>query len=430
MFYVAERERRAFTAYLHQLTQQAEGPLQWEMWLHPPRAVPVCVLVTAAPSLSNDRPSGLRWTLQDITRRKQGEEELRAEKEFADSLFEMAEAVTLVLDHTGRIVRLNSYLCTLIGSRRSELVGRAFTNLLVPEDQPSAQQALDQLANGGTHAHGVHCLHTADGRTRTLAWSARILAAGSSGNESILFVGNDVTDLQEAQQRALQAERLAAIGQMSAGLAHECRNALQRSQSCLAVLALRLEGHPDLLELLDKVQQAQDDLHRQFEDVRAYASPIHLELRRCNLATVWRQAWEDLAVVREDKGSFLLVEETVGVDLECLASPFHLRQVFRNLFENALVAGGAVPCVTVHATPTAIDGHSAIEVAIQDNGPGFAEEERRRAFEVFFTTKVRGTGLGLAICKRIIEAHGGRIAVGESATPGAVLLLTVPRRPI
>src|SRR5271165_4957489 len=96
---------------------------------------------------------------------------------------------------------------------------------------------------------------------------------------AILTIGQDITYLKQAQQQALQAERLAAIGQMVAGLAHESRNALHRSQVCLEMLALEVEDRPEALNLIARLQMAQDDLYHLFEDVRSYAAPIHLEVR-------------------------------------------------------------------------------------------------------------------------------------------------------
>ncbi|HEV3258225.1 MAG TPA: PocR ligand-binding domain-containing protein, partial [Gemmataceae bacterium] len=107
--------------------------------------------------------------------------------------------------------------------------------------------------------------------------------------------------LEEAQKKTLQAERLAAIGEMVAGLAHEGRNALQRSQACLEMLCLRLQGQPEALSLLGRVQKAQDDLHSLYDEVRGYAAPMHLEPRACNLAEVWREAWADLGTAREGR---------------------------------------------------------------------------------------------------------------------------------
>jgi PAS domain S-box-containing protein len=436
LFFVAKPDQRFFADKLYLLTSQAENRLQWEAMIDPPRGSRISVLVTAASAPVLEEPTTIHWMLRDITRRKKAEETLHRERDFADGLIEMAEAVILVVDAGGRLVRTNPYLRTLTGARVGELEDQLLTDLAVAEDRPSVCVLLDRFASGERRVRGVHRLRSGrEGRTRTVAWSGRLIG-GPGGESLILIVGNDVTELQEAQQRALQAERLAAIGQMAAGLAHESRNALQRIQACLALLGFRLAGQSENLELLARAQKAQDDLRRLYDDVREYAAPIQLDLRCCRLDEVWRQAWEDIAPLREGKDAVLVEEQTGGVDLECLASPFHLEQVFRNLFENALAAassnpspvGRGGPRITVRCTAVQLDGREAIQVAVQDNGPGFAEEERKRAFEVFFTTKVRGMGLGLAICKRIIEAHGGRIEVGDSPEPGALLLITLPRR--
>jgi signal transduction histidine kinase len=228
--------------------------------------------------------------------------------------------------------------------------------------------------------------------------------------------------LEEAQKKALQAERLAAIGQLVTGLAHESRNALQRSQACLTMLELRIQDRPEALSLLRRLQNAQDDLHRLYENVREYAAPIQLHPRLCDLAQVWREAWADLVPQAE------LREDTGGLDLRCLADPFQLKQLFRNLLDNALHAAEGPVRVTICCGPTEIEGVHALQVAVRDNGPGISEVLKHRVFEPFFTTKARGTGLGLAICKRIVEAHGGRIVVGDDSTAGAEMLVTLPWR--
>src|SRR5262249_58461376 len=122
--------------------------------------------------------------------------------------------------------------------------------------------------------------------------------ASDPGQATLLLTGQDVTALREAQQKALQAERLAAIGQMVAGLAHESRNALQRSQACLSLLELRLRDQPEALDLLGRLQQAQDDLHRLYEGVRHYAAPIRLDRRVCDLARAWRESRADVPPLR------------------------------------------------------------------------------------------------------------------------------------
>jgi signal transduction histidine kinase len=256
---------------------------------------------------------------------------------------------------------------------------------------------------------------------RFVTWSARSMGGG------LLLIGQDVTALQDAQRQAVQQERLAAIGEMAAGLAHESRNALQRSQACLSILSLRLKDQPEFLELLQRAQKAQDDLRRLYEDVRSYAITPRLEIQSCDLRRTWREAWADLGDVPDAQGADL--RENVGCDdLSCPADPFLLKQVFRNLLENCLTCGASPVHIVIRCRETPPDRREAIRVSIHDNGPGFPAGDRHRLFDPFFTTKHRGTGLGLAICKRIIDAHDGHIEVGEGLGPGAEVVITLPRR--
>ena len=221
-------------------------------------------------------------------------------------------------------------------------------------------------------------------------------------------------------QQILQNERLAAIGQMMTGLAHESGNALARSQSCLEMLSWEVEDRPDALDLIARIQKAQDHLKHLYEEVRGYAAPLKLDRDVWDLAYVWRQAWEHLALQRQGRDANLR-EEPCGLNLKCAVDQFRLEQVFRNILDNALAACPDPVRIEVHCAEAEIDGHAAVRVAVRDNGPGLSPEQRDKIFEPFFTTKTKGTGLGMAIAKRIVEAHGGQIAVGSgvrSQEPG------------
>jgi signal transduction histidine kinase len=239
-------------------------------------------------------------------------------------------------------------------------------------------------------------------------------------------VAERTVQLQEAQKNALQAERLAAVGEMVTGLAHESRNALQRIQAGLTLLGYRLQGQPNALSLLDSIQKAEDDLHRLFEEIRDYAAPIRLEPRSGTLTEVWREAWADLEAVRAGREAELR-EEADGTDLQCVVSFFHLKQVFRNLLHNALGAARDPVQIVIRCAAAEVHGQEAVRIAVRDNGPGFRGEQQEKAFEPFFTTKAKGTGLGLAICKRIVLAHGGSIEVSKDGGLGAEIIILLPR---
>ncbi len=233
-------------------------------------------------------------------------------------------------------------------------------------------------------------------------------------------------ELKQAQERALQSERLAAIGQMVTGLAHESGNALARSQACLEMLGWEVGDRPEAVSLIARVQKAHDDLQHLYEDVRNYAAPLKLDQEDWDMGYIWRQAWENLSLKRQGKDA-TLSEEIQDVNLHCFVDHFSMEQVFRNLFENSLAACGNSVDIIIKATDARLGERSALRLAVRDNGPGFTPEQRQRIFEPFFTTKVKGTGLGMAITKRIIETHRGQIEVGLSSGRGAEIVITVPR---
>ena len=231
--------------------------------------------------------------------------------------------------------------------------------------------------------------------------------------------------LEAANARMLQSERLAAIGQMMTGLVHESRNALQRSEACLEMLNLNLQGQADSLDLVARVQKAQRKLYELFEEVRSYAAPIKLQRAEQDLREVLEETWDNLVWTRQGrKVAFQL--PVADPSPRCSVDASRLEQVFRNIFENSLAA--CVDPVRIEVTwqPTTFDGRPAWQLAIADNGPGLTPEQRQKIFEPFFTTKPTGTGLGMAISKRIIDEHDGQIAVSESFAQGTEIVITLP----
>jgi signal transduction histidine kinase len=227
-------------------------------------------------------------------------------------------------------------------------------------------------------------------------------------------------------KRVVEAERLAAIGEAMAGLTHESRNALARSQANLRRLSRRLKDRPELLELIEAALAAQDDVQRLFEDVRQYAAPLRLRCEETDIRQLILEAWDKLALERAGRDARLFAEPN-GIDLICQVDCFTLRNAFRNILENALAACEDPMRLEVTFQAVQLGGFPALQVSLCDNGPGFPPETVDSAFKAFHTTKTHGTGLGLAIVKRTVEEHGGRVALGTSPAQGAEIILTLPR---
>lgn len=383
--------------------------------------------VNASPICDDGVLKGAVVIYRDITERKGAEEELRRQRDLAEGLLDAAPAVVVLLSPEGHILRYNHFAEDLTGYRAEEVLGHDFIETLVPQrDQGRIREVfrrtVDHVGTSGT----ANLIVTKSGREREIRWSHRILKDAEARNVGMLAIGQDITDLKEAQERALRAERLAAIGEMVAGLAHESRNALQRSQACLEMLALHVQDRPKAIELIDRLQQAQDHLHHLYEDVRGYAAPIRLDRRSCRISEIWREVWADLKPQWAGRTASI-VESGEPPDQRCVVDPFRLKQVLYNILENALSACPDPVKVEVSCSPIQLDGVPYIRIAIRDNGPGLTRGDRERIFEPFYTTKTKGTGLGMAIARRIIEAHGGQIAVGETRGRGAEILITLPQ---
>ena len=229
----------------------------------------------------------------------------------------------------------------------------------------------------------------------------------------------DITE----RKRAEQSLRLAAVGEMLTGIAHESRNALQRIQVATDVLQDEVGESAHVMGPIGGIQAAAEDLQALLEEVRSFSAPIKLDLSESNLAKVWQQSWTNFSSVHKEV-ELSLCDDTDGVNLDCMIDERRIRQVFCNLFENAVAA-----CEdSLHVEIACSEQKDSVLIRIRDNGCGLSPEVQQSIFEPFFTTKSKGTGLGMPIVKRIIEAHGGKIRVGNECQEGAEFIIELPRQ--
>lgn len=327
-------------------------------------------------------------------------------------------------DPAGRYLVVNRPFEALAHRRSAEVVGKTDTDLLLPPIMGPLDKHDRSVLEQGQTVETEETVEFEDG-PRTFLTVTFPMLDPAGHIYAIGGISTDITALKQAQRRALQAERLAAIGQMITGLAHESRNALQRSQACLEMLAYRLEDRPDTLDLAAGIQDANDDLQRLFEEVRCYASPLIIERRDCRLREVLHEAWSHLEWTLRGRDAGLV--ESGSDDDHCQADATRMVQVFRNVLDNSLAACHDPVVITVEWSGADLAGQAALRVAIRDNGPGFSAQQRHNLFEPFYTTKTQGTGLGMAIARRIVEVHGGSIAVGAEGGPGAEIVILLPK---
>ena len=400
----------------------------WELWLS----------VTARPVVDDD--GGVHGGVavwRDFTERKQAERELRDSEALYHSLVENLPMCVFRKDQTGRFVFANSRFCELLKRSPGEVIGKTDFDFYPPALAQKYQNDDQRVMREGGVFEDVEEHRFQDGEPLFVEVRKSVVHDSQGGVLGLQCTFWDVTarirsqhEREEMQRKILQSERLAAIGQMVAGVAHESRNALQKIECCTQLLRWRLNGSADgeAGELISDIQQAENRLLRLFEDLRGFASPLRLECRRCNVSEVVRKAWENVISLAADQ-SATLTEQNKNQNLHTYADPFQLEQVFRNLFENSLAACQRDARVTVEYSTAKDNGRSVLGITIGDNGPGLSPEAEARIFEPFFTTKTQGTGLGTAIVHRIVEAHHGRVELGSNCEQGAQFHILLPTEP-
>jgi signal transduction histidine kinase len=316
--------------------------------------------------------------------------DLERSEERHRELVESVPAFVIALDQNGRITTWNRELERVTGYPRAEKLGTNGTALVTSDGRP---QDLPLKAGGA----------------RKVRWS-RAEAAGTEGEAApgIYAVGIDVTDEDEMLRRLLRAERLAAVGTMAAGLAHEVRNPLNSASLQLTVLERRLErgeAAATTVPIAHIIKSEIERLDRLVRDFLAFAKPSPIDRRPVDVAAL-------LAAVAgliepEAEANHVAVAVEAAAELPMVSGDSErLRQVLLNLTRNATEAmherGGRLVL-------RARAAGRCVELDVADDGPGFSEA--LPVFDAFFTTKDQGTGLGLSLVHRIVADHGGTIRV-------------------
>lgn len=238
--------------------------------------------------------------------------------------------------------------------------------------------------------------------------------------------------LELAQEEARRSERLAALGQLSAGLAHEIRNPLGVIKGSAEMLTQKLgQSNPLATELAGYISSETNRLSALVTRFLDFARPLHAELARQSITTVLDRALNDVAILW--KGAAVRVEREYEANLPELPLDENLaEQAFVNIVQNAYdamgsvvngnVSGGGVLRVSVKKSQGGRDG---IEVRIEDTGPGIPAALREQIFNPFVTTKKTGVGLGLSIVSKIMDGHRGSIRI-EGGEGGACFVLFFP----
>jgi len=361
------------------------------------------LLVGALSSFLADQVQGARSQLL------RSETRLEALEAIYSAVVRSIASGILTLGEDGRITYLNPAAEHLTGVTDRAARGQPLPTLL-PELAASISRPRER---GRPEVR----LRAHDGRDRILGYATAPLAGGASG-QVILF--QDLTELRQMEEAVRRADRLAVVGGLAAGLAHEIRNPLASMCGSIEVLGASpgLDGKER--QLMNVVRGEAERLEALVREFLSFARPTSPTFEALDGARVISETVELFRREIAERGIDLVLRAETPVWVR--ADPGQLRQVLWNLLGNAAeatAAGGRVE-VRIHRQA----GEGVLEVT--DSGHGIAEQDLERIFDPFFTTKERGTGLGLAIVHRIVEAHSGHLSVWSEVGVGSTFRIALP----
>ena len=349
----------------------------------------------------------LEGRLQELDRELEAKNrELALTSDYLSSIMESMSDGVIAIDTQGVVTTFNRAASHVLGYDARDAVGHSFMDVFGREF----------AASSGRHTRE---LRAKDGRTVQVNECDSPLFDRSLRRIGTVKVFQDQTEIEMLRTRLQHQDRLAAIGQLAATVAHEIRNPLGGIRGFAALLARDIDQKDPRARLVEKVLEGSKALERVVTELLEFTRPLQLQLQNVPLREIVESAF---AYVDIDSNAIAIKNE-VDQATRVAADADKLRQVLLNIIINAkqsMIQGGSIRAAS-------ISNDGWVELRVIDTGCGMDEQQREQIFSPFFTTKEKGTGLGLAIAAKIVEAHGGRISAESAPGAGSTFTITLPR---
>jgi PAS domain S-box-containing protein len=343
-------------------------------------------------------------------------------KALADVNFAIDQsAIVATTDTRGRITSVNDRFCEVSKYSREELIGqdhRILNSAFHPKE--FIRDLWVTIANGRIW-RGELRNRAKDG---SLYWVDTTIVPflDERGKPyQYMAIRYEVTARKASEERLREQEALARLGQMAAVVAHEVKNPIAGIRGALQVIASRMPADSRDKPVVGDIIARLDALNGIVHDLLVFARPRQLRSEPVDLDPLVRTT---LQLLQRDPTFAQLQIDFPPSSAVAAGDAEQLQIVFTNILMNAAQAMGDHGEISIRIAR----GPEAFTISVRDRGPGMPPEVREKVFEPFFTTKHRGTGLGLAIARRIVEAHGGTIAIETPADGGTVVIIALPAR--
>jgi PAS domain S-box-containing protein len=354
---------------------------------------------------------------------KERTRDLRESEEKLRSIFAASPDTIVAIDMEGKIIECNEQPVKTHGyGSKEELIGKSFLELLSSKDHQKAIENIRTTLQQGSMKNVEYMSVTKDGREFPVEVSATVIKDASG--KAIGFVGlaKDITARKQMEQQLFKSERLAAIGELAAMIGHDLRNPLTGIMGATYYLKTKFRKRTDVKakEMLEIIEKDIEYSNKIVNDLLEYSREIRLELTQTTPRSLVREAVSIISVPRNIRVEDLSQRTPrMEVDVD------KMKRTLANIIKNALDAmpsGG-----TLKITSRRVNDN--VKIAFSDTGIGMSKQVMGKLWRPLFTTKAKGMGFGLPICKRVVEAHGGKITARSTVGKGSTFTITIPIKP-
>jgi PAS domain S-box-containing protein len=356
-------------------------------------------------------------------------EDLLGDRFFRHLVFNLRTGV-LAITRDGRIAAINDMAYRVLSLAPADYIGRPFADVLA--ETPEVLRVLQQAFDGNDLPNRAEMRLRKTGRAMGYTLSHIHDDHGRMVGATLFF--KDLTKVEQMEERERLRDRLAALGEMAAAIAHEVKNPLASIEVMAGVLKRQMTDREEALETLNDIIKEAKMANAIVVEVLEFVRPISLQVERAPLNEVLKDSIT-LAEGKMRRGA-VSIDTVIEPDVpDLLADSHQLRQLFSNLLANAFEALGGEGHVDIRAWLLPGEEESAgvvepqppqVVVEVRDSGPGIAADDMERIFSPFFSTKPQGTGLGLAIVRKVVDAHDGHIDAVSAPGRGAAFRVTLP----
>ncbi|HEU18211.1 MAG TPA: sensor histidine kinase [Deltaproteobacteria bacterium] len=362
-----------------------------------------------------------------IVENSQSLKQLMSERNLNENILDSSPNGILTIDSTGKIISINRTAEAILSFHQKDILNRNIRDMTLHQSLLSLLREI--LSSPSRQSRKEYDFRRPDGSRCYLEITSSPLQDMDGNETGTLFLLQDLTERKIISDQVQRMEKLASIGQLAAGIAHEIRNPLMGIGATLELTMQNLSADDPRRSMLVRAMEEIEGIDDIISDLLDFAKPKEMNFQTCDINDIVNDAAQFL--------SGLCYKDNIELIVHCGGTPppvqvdrDRIKQVIINIALNAIQSMGNNGVLTIetsmiHHTYYGLS-NGGISIIIEDNGRGISPELKERVFDPFFTTRAKGTGLGLYNCHRIIEAHSGNIVIEDAPGEGTKVIVMIP----